>query len=74
MSKEEKIRASYLPINQAWSVTLGDNIIGIGAQNTRLFESFLDLRDELARCGLNVSVTGTIRKTEGYDGCYGEAL
>ena len=73
MNNKEKLRAHYMPINQAWSVTLGDNIIGIGPQNTRFFSSFPTLRTVLAECGLNVSVEGFISKAEGYSGQYGEA-
>ena len=67
------LKAAYMPVNQAWAVTLGDNIIGIGPQNTRFFDTFPVLRDVLARCGLTVSVEGAIRKTEQYNGEYGEA-
>ena len=46
------MKASYLTANQAWCVTLGDSVIGIGAHNRFIFGSRRELREELGRCGL----------------------
>ena len=48
----------YLPVNQAWCVTLTDAvdspIVGIGVDNRRLFPSRASLVAALRECGLDV--------------------
>ncbi len=49
-----KMKAVYLIAVHAWVIVLGDEVIGVGVHNQRLFDTKRELLRELSKYGLRL--------------------